>query len=973
MKKRMKQLLAVVLTFAMVLGSAVMFSTESEAASYSLNKKDKILYLNEDNVTKTADSYQLKVKNASSAWSLKWKSDDTKVATVSSKGLVKAVKAGSATITCTVTKKSSGAKLATLKCNIKVKENAASVKISNAPEDNMMAIGSSYDFNRTMKTASGGKATDKTQWVLSKNTAGAKVASDGTVTVSKAGSFTLAAQTYQSKAAKKEYGSKAITAKSKAITITVPEDLTIASADLKDGSINVKDGVYGNVTVKASAGANNVVLENMKIYGNLQIEEGVQNVTLKNCKVMKAETVDTVKAAAFSYLPLNLTVQNNTTIFNALAAKNINVSQDATSKIRTVTVSPQIATSKVVLNGFDGDIIVNSLLENGKIEIQGSSTRANSVLINTDAEVHLTIPANNVKISAIATDSKIVLNQSVETLNSEADNVNLVINGQVKIAVIKGGETVLSGNGRIEKAEISGNNTQVGVAVNEVNVADNATGVTDGNGKPVTDGGSTGNTGGGGAIVGPIGPTTNDSDVEFTVMDAAVYAKGYPDDPWAGKPNSLSDMQDITLSSGKQITVSGKLYFNDDFTGFNTTKTDEQSGYYAGIQFKIPTGYEDTISIKSTNKTFTKEGFDIVDDVTYFSLLYLAAKEGETTGKVLELTVDLDGEGTKYDETVYRLDFSGVELCAKASVVEPEVMSTTVYTEYNSIVGDLDYSRVKLDYSKNGNNVKATGKLYKVNGLTGFSSDVDQQSGYYAGIQFEIPTDATEDITVRVNDGTIDKTFGKDAFDNVGGKAYFSTIKWLGNDAAEARSFDITVDYDGAGEAYAPATYHFDMSEVELIDTDQAVPQVMSEAVYNEYVKAKWEGLPALADMSLTYVPDENDGTKYIASGELNKVEGFVEFNRSDVGEQSGHYAAIQIPLPKGLENSTIIKMNKEFNHEAFDEVDGVTYFNVIVRLKTENDLSIEVDFDGTGDAFKPITYTIDMSSITKKDPAPEA
>ena len=67
----------------------------------------------------------LKVKNIDKNATLKWSSNKKTVATVSKKGVVKAVKAGAATITCKVTIKNK--KKYTLTCKVTVKKAAVNV------------------------------------------------------------------------------------------------------------------------------------------------------------------------------------------------------------------------------------------------------------------------------------------------------------------------------------------------------------------------------------------------------------------------------------------------------------------------------------------------------------------------------------------------------------------------------------------------------------------------------------------------------------------------------------------------------------------------------------------------------------------------------------------------------------------------------------------------------------------------------
>ena len=110
-----------------------------------------------------------------------------------------------------------------------MKQNASAVEITNYPEDRTVYAGDMIDFNRNMTPKTGiGKATDKTRWVLTDDTAGAEVdLSNGEVVAARAGSYTITAYTYQSSSYPIEIGEDGeytnYTAVSEPVTITVLE------------------------------------------------------------------------------------------------------------------------------------------------------------------------------------------------------------------------------------------------------------------------------------------------------------------------------------------------------------------------------------------------------------------------------------------------------------------------------------------------------------------------------------------------------------------------------------------------------------------------------------------------------------------------------------------------------------------------------------------------------------------------------
>lgn len=111
-KKLQKLLTAVTLSLAIAITvpSTLPFVTSVTAveAAIKLNKTSTTIFI--------GNTVQLKMKGISSKKTVTWKSSNTKVATVSSTGLVSTIKSGTVTISAKVDKK-------TYKCSVKVKTN----------------------------------------------------------------------------------------------------------------------------------------------------------------------------------------------------------------------------------------------------------------------------------------------------------------------------------------------------------------------------------------------------------------------------------------------------------------------------------------------------------------------------------------------------------------------------------------------------------------------------------------------------------------------------------------------------------------------------------------------------------------------------------------------------------------------------------------------------------------------------------
>ncbi len=112
MKQKNKRLAGLFIVLAMLVASLAMsFNTQAATKSITLNKAKATI-----NVGQTTTLKVTKAKGLTSK-AVTWKSSNKKVATVTSKGVVKGVKAGTATITAT-SKKSSKVK-ATCKVTVK--------------------------------------------------------------------------------------------------------------------------------------------------------------------------------------------------------------------------------------------------------------------------------------------------------------------------------------------------------------------------------------------------------------------------------------------------------------------------------------------------------------------------------------------------------------------------------------------------------------------------------------------------------------------------------------------------------------------------------------------------------------------------------------------------------------------------------------------------------------------------------------
>lgn len=125
--KTLKKVVAVMMSVMMLFGTFSIAFTSSAAS-----KKVKKIKLNKTSVTMyTTQTYKLKATVSPSNASNKkvtWKSSDSKIAKVDSKGNVTALKKGKVTITCTA--KDGSKKKATCKITVNKKVDVKSVKLN---------------------------------------------------------------------------------------------------------------------------------------------------------------------------------------------------------------------------------------------------------------------------------------------------------------------------------------------------------------------------------------------------------------------------------------------------------------------------------------------------------------------------------------------------------------------------------------------------------------------------------------------------------------------------------------------------------------------------------------------------------------------------------------------------------------------------------------------------------------------------
>ena len=273
MKKNFFKKLSFVLAGAMVLSTLTPASGAFAAKAPKLNSTSKYLHLGREK----ENEYNFNVSNKKSGWKYEWTSANEDVATINKKnGVVKATGVGSTKVSVVITDKD-GEEVDELKAKVTVRDNIATVKVSNAPTE-PIAVGAEYDFNRSYVTESGSskKTSGITRWVVDSEKA--TINDKGVFVATEAGDYTITANSFQSDAKYKEWLTDA---KKYAgyVTATDSTKVKVAASMVEAKQIDgdtVKvtfDTIMNEEAVKANLGLSVVV-------GNTKVKELIKDIKL---------------------------------------------------------------------------------------------------------------------------------------------------------------------------------------------------------------------------------------------------------------------------------------------------------------------------------------------------------------------------------------------------------------------------------------------------------------------------------------------------------------------------------------------------------------------------------------------------------------------------------------------------------------------------------------------------------------------
>lgn len=316
--KQMKKLLAFVLAFAMII------TIYQPSAAYAATQKTR---LNAKTMTlQVGQKKTLKVKNAGKKAKLKWSSNKKSIATVSKKGVVKAVKAGNAVVTCKVTTKNG--KTTKLTCKVAVKKTA---KVTS------LTVGSQSGLEKALKN---------------KNVTKITVATQGAVT------FTVPQGNY----------SKVD------LVINAPNADVVNNGKFKSIDIQaIKPNTYrenakGNVITVSATGDARVIVETGATVAKIMVSGSKGNVKLVVDGTLSGITIDA---------PVNVTVEGKTTV-----AVPVTVNEKAAGANVTSSTPVEVkAAAPIALNltkGAEGSK-VETTSDKAEVTVKNETTQAVTV------------------------------------------------------------------------------------------------------------------------------------------------------------------------------------------------------------------------------------------------------------------------------------------------------------------------------------------------------------------------------------------------------------------------------------------------------------------------------------------------------------------------------------------------------------------------------------------------------------------
>ena len=284
----------------------------------------------------------------------------------------------------------------------------------------------------------------------------------------------------------------------------------------------------------------------------------------------------------------------------------------------------------------------------------------------------------------------------------------------------------------------------------------------------------------------------------------------------------LTDGLELTADTADttKINAAGTLKYVENYPSMGNNA---QTHYYlpakigglnenAVVYLESKEDYTDTIGEK-TYKKVTSANFDNAEKT---ELYFVRAIDSEK--KSFTVIVDLDGDGKEYAPTTYTFDVSALALAEKPAIESTAAMCTlgAETALYEKTVSELAENLALTPNTEYASKIDVSGTLKYVENYPSMGEKA--QTHYYlpfavsglnenAVVYFESNVDYTDTIG--------DKTYKKVTSANFDDEA--KTLLYMVRAIdSEKKSFTVIVDLDGDGKEYAPTTYTFDLSALDL-------------------------------------------------------------------------------------------------------------------------------------------------------------
>jgi hypothetical protein len=322
-----------------------------------LSATKKYLHLDKESY----NEYDFNITNKVKGWKYKWSSANENVAEVAKNGLVTATGVGTTKVSVVISDKD-GDEVDELKATVVVRDNIASVKITNVPTATL-AVGASNDFNRSFTTVSGStkKTSAITRWTVDKDSA--TISDSGLFVATAAGEYTVTARSFQS-TAKYESWLADSTKYASYVLATDSVKVTVAASMVSAKQVDLK-----NINVTFDTAVTDVAtkLTVSKLVGTTKVNQVIKGVSMDaDKKVAKVELYEKIADDANTTYVVEYPGMKEVTFVSAIVKPENVTSMEVTTKQAQINKE---TTVKIALYNKDGvNIATDDLLTRVSLE-----------------------------------------------------------------------------------------------------------------------------------------------------------------------------------------------------------------------------------------------------------------------------------------------------------------------------------------------------------------------------------------------------------------------------------------------------------------------------------------------------------------------------------------------------------------------------------------------------------------------------